>query len=192
MPFQLNKGTLTSAERVSDVIKRSAPYYMLRNQRDGLYHIIGAMANEPGMVRIRIINQQGRISFSSDPNEADTFVNKQAEACYGCHSRADPLTRLDRPDRFRTYRLPNAQRVLGIINSIENSAECSNASCHARPASVKVLGVLDTGLSLATADASIAEGTRRMLAYTLLAITILPLRQVRVASYHRPSPQRGA
>jgi len=170
---QLEKSTLESAGRVSDVIKRSASYYMLRNQRDGLYHTIREMANEPGMVRIRIINQQGRISFSSDPDEIDTFVNKQAEACYGCHSQAEPLTHLNRPDRFRTYRLAGGHRVLGIINPIENSAECSNAACHAHPASVKVLGVLDTDLSLAAADSSVAEGTRRMLAYTLLAIAAI-------------------
>src|SRR5512146_2933477 len=62
---QLEKSTLAAAERVSDVIKRSASYYMLRNQRDGLYHTITEMANEPGIERIRIINQQGKISFSS-------------------------------------------------------------------------------------------------------------------------------
>ncbi len=170
---QLEKSTLESAERVSDVIKRSASYYMLRNQRDGLYHTISEMASEPGMVHIRIINQQGRISFSSDSSEIGTFVNKKAEACYGCHSQAEPLTRLNRPDRFRTYTLASGHRVLGIINPIENSAACSNASCHAHPASVRVLGVLDTDLSLADADASVAEGTRRLLAYTLLAIAAI-------------------
>ncbi len=170
---QLEKSTLESTERVSDVIKRSVSYYMLRNQRDGLYHTIREMANEPGMVRIRIINHQGRISFSSDPDEIDTFVNKQAEACYGCRSQAEPLTRLNRPDRFRTDRLAGGHRVLGIINPIENSAECSSVACHAHPASVTVLGVLDTDLSLDTADSSVAEGTRRMLAYTLLAIAAI-------------------
>ena len=170
---QLEKSTLASAERVSDVIKHSASYYMLRNQRDGLYHTILDIANEPGIVRIRIFNREGRISFSSDTSEIDTFVDKRAEACYGCHSQTAPLRRLNRPDRFRTYRLPSGQRVLGIINPIENSPECSNASCHVHPASMKVLGVLDTDLSLATADASIAAGTRRMLLYTLLAIAII-------------------
>jgi two-component system, NtrC family, sensor kinase len=172
---QLEKSTLASAERVSDVIKHSASYYMLRNQRDGLYHTILGIANEPGIVRIRIFNKEGRISFSSDTAEIDTFVDKRAEACYGCHNQSAPLSRLNRPDRFRTYRLASGQRVLGIINPIENSPECSNASCHVHPASMKVLGVLDTDLSLATADASIAAGTRRMLFYTLLAIAVISL-----------------
>jgi two-component system NtrC family sensor kinase len=170
---QLERSTLASAERVSDVIKRSASYYMLRNQRDGLYHTILDIAHEPGIVRIRIFNKEGRISFSSDTSEIDTLVDKRAEACYGCHSQSEPLTRLDRPDRFRTYRLASGQRVLGIINPIENSPECSTASCHVHPASMKVLGVLDTDLSLAAADASVAAGTRRMLFYTLLAIAII-------------------
>ena len=52
---------------------------MLRNQRDGLYHTILDIAHEPGIVRIRIFNKEGRISFSSDTAEIDTLVDKRAE-----------------------------------------------------------------------------------------------------------------
>ncbi len=167
---QLEKNTLASAERMSDVIKRNASYYMLRNERDGLYHLITEIGNEPGVVRIRIINQQGRISFSSDTKENDTFVDKRTEACYGCHSQSQPLAHLDRPDRFRTYRLPSGERALGIINPIENSPACSTAACHAHPANQKILGVLDTNLSLASTDANLAAVSRQTLFYTLLAV----------------------
>jgi two-component system NtrC family sensor kinase len=171
----LESATLVSAERVSDVIKRSTSYYMLRNDREGLYHIMGAVANEPGMVRLRIFNQEGRISFSTDPREANTYVNKSAEACYACHAQTRPLVRLDRPDRFRIYRLPSGERALGIINPIENSAACSSAACHAHPARQQVLGVLDTSLSLARADADLAEGSRHLVAYTLAAVLLISL-----------------
>ncbi len=171
----LESATVVSAERVSDVIKRSTSYYMLRNDRDGLYHIMGAVANEPGMVRIRIFNQEGRISFSTDPKEANTYVDKRAEACYGCHAQAKPLVRLNRPDRFRIYRLPNGERALGIINPIENRPGCSNGGCHAHPASQQILGVLDTTLSLARADADLAESSRHMAAYTLTAVLLISL-----------------
>lgn len=169
----LEATTLRSAERVSDVIKRSTSYYMLRNDRDGLYHIIGTTAHEPGMVRIRIFNQQGRISFSTDTAEVDTYVNKGAEACYGCHAQAQPLVRLNRPDRFRIYRTTNGARVLGIINPIENQPSCWSADCHAHPADQRILGVLDTSLSLESADASLAESSRQMLAYTLVAVLLI-------------------
>jgi two-component system, NtrC family, sensor kinase len=169
----LEAATLVSAERVSDVIKRSTSYYMLRNDREGLYHTMSTMASEPGMVRIRVINQEGRITFSTDGQEINTSVNKRAEACYGCHAQAQPLARLDRPDRFRIYRLGSGERVLGIINPIENSPACSSASCHAHPASQQILGVLDTNLSLAQADANLAGDIRNMLAYTVIAVALI-------------------
>src|SRR5262249_31385975 len=93
----LEAATLTSAERVSDVIKRSTTYYMLRNDREGMYHAMATMADEPGMVRVRIFDQEGRISYSSDPSEVSHIVDKSAEACYGCHAQSQPLTRLNRP-----------------------------------------------------------------------------------------------
>lgn len=171
----LEQTTLAAAERVSDVIKRSSSFSMLHNDRDGLYRIITTMANEPGMERIRIFNQEGRISFSSDPAEVNTYVDKRAEACTACHASAEPLTHLNRPDRFRIYRSPKGYRVLGIINPIENGPGCSNGVCHAHSPQQKILGVLDTNLSLARADADLAESTRLMAIYTMLAVVAISI-----------------
>jgi two-component system, NtrC family, sensor kinase len=100
-------------------------------------------------------------------------LDKSAEACYGCHNQSQPLARLNRPDRFRIYRNGGGHRVLGIITPIENQTSCSNAECHAHPASQQVLGVLDTNLSLATADAQLKASSTRMLAYTAGAMLIV-------------------
>jgi two-component system, NtrC family, sensor kinase len=169
----LEEATLVSAERVSDVIKRSTTYDMLRNDREGLYHAIQTMADEPGMVKVRILDQEGRVSYSTDASEVSHVLDKTAEACYGCHNQAQPLTRLNRPDRFRIYRNGGGHRVLGIITPIENQARCSNAACHAHPANQQVLGVLDTNLSLAKADAQVALSTTRSLSYTAAALLIV-------------------
>ena len=171
----LEAATLASAERVSDVIKRSATYYMLRNDREGLYHTIQTMADEPGMVKVRILDQEGRVSYSTDSSEVNRVLDKTAEACYGCHNQSRPLTRLNRPDRFRIYRINRGPRVMGIITPIENQLNCSNASCHAHPASQQVLGVLDINLSLATADAQIAVSSARTLSYTIGAILLVAI-----------------
>ena len=168
----LETATLVSAERVSDIIKHSTTYYMLRNDREGLYHAIHTMEDEPGMVKVRIFDQEGRISYSTDPTEVSHVLDKTGEACYGCHTQSQPLARLNRPDRFRIYR-SGGQRVLGIITPIENQPNCSNADCHAHPASQQVLGVLDTNLSLAKADAQLAVGSTRMLNYTAGAMLIV-------------------
>jgi len=80
---------------------------------------------------------------------------------------------LNRPDSFRIYRNGGGHRVLGIITPIENQPSCSNAECHAHPASQQVLGVLDTNLSLAKADAQLAVSSTRMLVYTAGAMLIV-------------------
>ncbi|MGA2353562.1 MAG: ATP-binding protein [Terriglobales bacterium] len=171
----LEAATLASAERVSDVISRSTAYYMLHNDREGLYHAIQTMADEPGMVKVRIFDQEGRIGYSTDPKEVSHVLDKTAEACYGCHTQSQPLARLNRPDRFRIYRSGDGQRVLGIISPIENQPTCSNASCHAHPAGQHVLGVLDTDLSLAKADAQLAVSSARMFYYTAAALFIFAI-----------------
>ncbi|ABF41604.1 periplasmic sensor signal transduction histidine kinase [Candidatus Koribacter versatilis Ellin345] len=170
----LESVTLVAAERNSDVVKRSTSHYMMRNDREGLYEIIRTMADEPGIKRIRIINQEGLIRYSSDSGEVNRQIDKNAEACYACHVQAAPLTKLNRPDRFRIYR-ENGERVLGIITPIENQESCSNAACHAHPKEQQILGVLDVDLSLAKADAALAESSWTMIGYTLIASVLICL-----------------
>ena len=171
----LEQNTLLSAERVSDVIKHSTTEYMLRNDQEGLYHSIRTMAAEPGMEKIRIFDQEGRITYTTDSAEQNHVVDKTAEACYACHAQSQPLARLNRPDRFRIYRNPAGVRVLGIITPIENQPACSNAACHAHPAEQKILGVLDTNLSLVKTDVQVAESSRRMIVYTGCALLLIAL-----------------
>jgi two-component system, NtrC family, sensor kinase len=169
----LEQNTLLSAERISDVIKHGTTDYMLRNDREGLYRSIQTMAAEPGMEKIRIFDQEGRITYTTDDAEENHVVDKTAEACYACHSQSQPLARVNRPDRFRIYRNAAGTRILGIITPIENQPSCSNAACHAHPAEQKILGVLDTNLSLAKADVQLAESTRRMVVYTSCALLLI-------------------
>ena len=158
-----------SAERQSEVLRRSASRYMLQNDRIGLYELMMNMADQPGMVRIRIMNPQGVISYSTAPAEVGASVDKSAEACYGCHEKSKPLALLNRSDRFRVYRA-DGERVLGVITPIENEPACSNAACHAHPAGTQILGVLDTNISLAKVDQSLAHEKREMTAATFVAL----------------------
>jgi len=164
-----------SADRISDTIWRSIRYSMLRNQREEVFHIINTIGHESGMSRIRIFNKEGQITFSTDPQEVGQLVDKKAEACYACHAQAQPLTRLDRPDRMRIYRARNGTRSLGLIRPIENEADCSNAACHAHTGSSQVLGVLDTNLSLASVDQTFAASQRRIVFFTIAALLIVGL-----------------
>ena len=166
----LERTALADAARMSSVIKRNTSYYMLRNQRDGLYHIITDMANEPGMVRIRIINDRGSISFSSDPAEMGKIVDQHLRMYNALPADVSSYRYTNGKQSFRTYSLPSGERALGVILPIENSPACSAAECHAHPAEIKTLGVLDTNISLASTDQSVAESRRQVVLYTVLAI----------------------
>src|SRR5664279_4751699 len=168
----LEEAALVSAEQQSEVLRRSASHYMLNNDRNGLYEMMANMADQPGVVRVRILNSEGVISYSTLPSEVGGTVNKDAESCYACHEQSKPLARLQRTDRFRVYHNANS-RVLGVLTPIENQASCSNAACHAHPASVQILGVLDTNLSLDKVDVSLAGERRTMLAYTGVALMLV-------------------
>jgi two-component system NtrC family sensor kinase len=146
---------------------------MLHNDREALHSMVRDVGSEPGIQRIRIFNKDGRITFSTDPSELDTVVDKTSEQCYGCHQQAAPLVKLNRPDRSRMFVDRRGQRVLGAIRPIENSPDCSSAlGCHVHRADQRVLGVIDANLSLATVDAQIAQ-QQAGLAWFLVAAVVL-------------------
>ena len=146
-----------SAYRVADVILRSTHYEMLHNDRAALHNVIHELGTETGIRRIRLFNKEGRITVSTDASELNTIVDKNAEACYGCHKQSEPMTRLQRKDRARRFIDKQGHSVLAVIQPITNAPECSNAACHEHPADRQVLGVIDANLSLAKVDQQISQ-----------------------------------
>ena len=130
----LEAARVGAAERMSDVVRRSTSYYMLRNDRKALRHIVETIGQEPGIAELRITDHAGRVAFST--------------------SR------------------PLAGRHMAVKTPIPNSPSCSNAACHAHPASQKILGTLDLTLSLAEADADVRKASRQFINYSALAIVL--------------------
>jgi len=161
-----------SAQRVADVVHFSAWQAMLRNDQEMLYTMIRDIGREPGIRRLRIINEVGLVRYSTAAGEIGTMVDKQAEACYACHAQAQPLTRLQRKDRTRIFRSEGGHRVLAVILPIENHPDCSTAACHAHPPERRILGVIDAHLSLDAVDEQLAEHRVQMYAFTAGAAVI--------------------
>ena len=159
-----------SADRITDVILRSTKYEMMRNDREALVNVIQELGSEPGIRRIRIFNKDGRITLSTDAREVNTVVDKTAEACYGCHSQSAPPDQLARRDRARDFYDREGHHLLGVMRPIENTPECSNASCHVHQAGLRVLGVIDADLSLATVDTQMAQQKNKLLYFMFGAI----------------------
>jgi two-component system NtrC family sensor kinase len=144
-----------AANRITDLIVRSTHYQMLHNDRDALLNMIHEVGTELGIQRIRILNQDGLVIYSTDSKELGAPVDKGAEGCVRCHAQSAPLARLDRRDHTRYFTDKHGQRVLAAMREIENAPECSNGACHVHDARKSVLGVIDTTLSLATVDRQI-------------------------------------
>ena len=168
----LENFTLGCADRTSDMILRATRTEMLHNDRAALRARLQDVGSQPGIKRVRIFNKDGLVSFSTDPTEVGTVVDKNAEACYKCHAREAPLVRLNRPDRARQFTLPNEGRVLAVIRPIENQPDCYNAACHVHPPEKRVLGVVDVHLSLQMVDEQLAENRRRTVLLLLLAAVL--------------------
>ena len=157
-----------SAERISEVIRNSTGFYMLRNDRVALQHIIETIGSDPSIINLRIAAPDGRIAFSTKRTEVGT--------------RTEPIA--TGPHIFQG----RSGRVLGIGTPIANTPSCASAACHAHPASQQILGTLDLDLSLAAADADVHRTSVQFIAYSAVTIivTLLAIALVVWRIVHRP------
>ena len=170
------ENVLLSAARVSDVIARSTNYSMLLNRKEDVHNIITSIGGEPGIEGIRIYNKQGEIIFGTRPAELHTTVDMNAEACVTCHSSAALESPQPTNEQLsRIFTSPSGERVVGLITPIRNKSQCSDAACHAHPATTTVLGVLDVKMSLAHLDRSLAESRTQLLVLSSVAVLLVAL-----------------
>ncbi len=141
-----------SADRIADLILRSTKYEMLHNDHEALVNIIQELGSQPAIRRIRILNQDGRITLSTDPAEVGQVVETSLEA-----SRRDFFDR-------------QGKHVLGLVRPIDNAPECSNAACHVHHSGQRVLGVVDAHLTLAQVDKQMADQKSKLLYFLVGAI----------------------
>jgi two-component system NtrC family sensor kinase len=163
----------TEAYRSSDFLRQSLFQNMLGDERAHTYQLMRIIGAEPGVEAIRIYNKQGLIRFSSDEAETGTSVNLRAEACYGCHSSAEPLNAVPTDERARIYRKEAGYRVLGLINAIRNEERCWNAACHAHTADQSILGVLDVQMSMQALDAAANRAQIQALGLAAAAVLLI-------------------
>jgi len=157
-------------EQTAEVVRRSTREAMLRDKPGDVSRIIETIATQEGIEKIRVFDKLGRIKKSNQPEEIGGLVDTDAEECYGCHKRNEPLESVDQEGRMRIFRKADGGRVLGVIAPIRNEPACSNASCHAHPATQRVLGVLDVQLSLAAMDHNLAASEEQMMAAVVATV----------------------
>lgn len=159
-----------SGDQLGETIKSSTQQNMMENHRDRLREQIETIGRQAGIETIRIYNKEGRVVFSSDPQEVGRAVDKRAEACDACHAAGRPLDTPAITERSRVFSTSEGRRVLGVITPIENAPGCATAACHAHDPRRTVLGVLDVTVSLDALDRETARSRQLMVVLAVVAI----------------------
>jgi two-component system NtrC family sensor kinase len=166
----LDETILKNAIQLSETIKKSIQYDMLKNRKEHAWRIMQTIGDQEGIEKVRIYGSDGTILFSTTRDERGTMVDKNAEACYACHAKEAPLEKLTSSSRNRIFSSGKGYRILGMINPMYNDRECFSGECHAHPASQKVLGVIDITMSLAGEDAEMRSARGKIIAFNILSI----------------------
>ena len=171
---QLQATMLQGVDQLSGAIASATWHAMLADNRESAYQVMETIAAKQGIRSVRIFNKEGRVMFSTPPSPTKA-VDKNAEACFLCHASEQPLVRVDTPTRARVVHRPDGTRTLAMITPIYNEPACSNAACHAHPATQNVLGVLDVGLDMRLVDEQVRRIEVRTALFTSLAIVLVGL-----------------
>lgn len=161
---QLTRVVESQADTVVEVIRGATRDSMLRNDTAELSRIVGTLAAQETIDRVRVFDKQGRITHSSEGSEIGHQVDLSAEQCVSCHAGDTALESPLGPGRTRIFTRPGEGRILGLISPVRNELACSNADCHAHPPEQTVLGVLDVQLPLTRVDAALSDSQRQLLA----------------------------
>jgi two-component system, NtrC family, sensor kinase len=166
---------ISEADKITENIIRSTHNQMLRDDRPLFYKTISDIGSQRGVERIRLINKNGRVIYSTLEAETGTLLNKQAEICIICHGPHELRVTASSKNRSRRFYDGKGHELLGITNAIYNEESCYTASCHFHPEGAKVLGVLDVVVSLDRMHTMIEVYRNRSIALVLLLIALTSL-----------------
>ncbi len=156
---QLLKTMILGADQLSKGITSATWHAMLDDNREAAYQVMQTIALKQGIDRIRMYNSAGQVVFSTNGEDV----------------RNGQPTRLDLTYPVRSSRASDGHRRMEMLTPIYNERSCSQASCHAHPADMKVLGVLDLALNLESVDHEVDSMKLRVLLVTGVEITLISL-----------------
>jgi two-component system NtrC family sensor kinase len=165
---------VAESDLLSHTIRNALHRAMLQDRRAEAHLMMHDIGRQPGIEMVRMMDGEGRITFSTDRSEIGRAVDRRAEACVACHVEGEPLHKLDLADRSRVFR-SGPHRVLGIVTPLYNEGSCATAACHAHPPDRKVLGVIDVGVSLERLDRETAAFRLSTLVAAAIAAGLLGL-----------------
>jgi two-component system NtrC family sensor kinase len=169
---QLLRAMVLGADQLSKSITSATWHAMLDDHRSAAYEIMRTIAAKQGIDRIRMFNREGNLTFSTHDGERWTLEAARTGFCASCHRWGAPPRVHTVDDRVQIAASHTGYRTLNMITPIYNEPSCSQAACHAHPATIKVLGVLDLALRLDVVDQEEAHMKMQVVVATILQILL--------------------
>ena len=156
---QLLNTMILGAEQLSKGISSATWHAMLDDHREAAYQVMQTIAEKQGIDRIRMLNRSGQVTYSTRGNDPSV----------------GSINPIDLTSHVKITGAGIGHRRLEMVTPIYNERSCSESACHAHPAGVKVLGVLDVALTLESVDREVDGMKLRVLVVTGVEIGLISL-----------------
>jgi two-component system NtrC family sensor kinase len=149
--------TKTQAILLTRGLKNTIRIGMESGHKESLASIFQTVGALPGVEKLRVFNEEGKIRYSAKPAEVGHLTDELDYTVYRSPERSTP---------FQSE--ATGHRSFCLVEPIENEGKCRR--CH--PKDVEVLGVLDVCLSMEDTEKSIAFNRLLLLSSTGLAVIL--------------------
>ena len=156
---QLLNTMILGADQLSKGISSATWHAMLDDHREAAYQVMQTIAEKQGIDRIRMLNRSGQVTYSTRGNDPSV----------------GSISPIDFSSHVKITGAGIGHRRLEMVTPIYNERSCSESACHAHPAGVKVLGVLDVALTLESVDREVDGMKLRVLVVTAVEIGLISL-----------------
>ena len=133
--FRLQEDRASASEQVNKLFQFSLENAMLKRDLPGLREIIARLGQQPGILRVQIVNPALEVRFASSEDLLGGHVTLPDLGCTDCSGGVPALSPT-------SWLLPatNGQTVLRSVNPIRNKPECKQ--CHGPAENSPVNGIL--------------------------------------------------
>jgi two-component system NtrC family sensor kinase len=172
MSKQIEEQAIRSNDLLAETIQATTRSAMLLGIPSHAYRSMDGVGRLPGVLRMRVMDKDGRIVISSKTDEIGTVFPKTAPLCQKCHASPQPISRVSEAARGRVE-IVEGERAIWTLSPIYSDRKCASASCHGHPPGRAVLGLLEIAISLAPVDARIREFRLRTFFVAAAVVLIL-------------------
>lgn len=164
------ENSFKEASMISEIISKATSFNMPLGNRNCVLRIMNIIGSQDAISYVRMVNDKGITSFSSEKGDIGKGVSKKNESCIICHVPGKDEINMKHSHSFRIYQ-SSGEDVLGLMTPIYNSPNCYNSSlCHIHSQDTQKLGILDVRMSLSGVR---KELRRSFFTFTIFLILVL-------------------